>query len=278
MTNEWVSRSHELEHDVGVVNYVDEHTAVFQRAETHILTAFNGIYAQLHELEEQLVSKIHSIQQDQIGVLTQCRPSTQALHDFTSNIKQIDRAMAAMSAHAGNLSHIKLTLARAAALVSNEGSLYKLVQSNTSQQRVPFAECGDALERPVVNHLPSILQTESIFGNDFGVLDEFNARECVAAPRYTSSPPLSPNNILFHASAQTRFEETKPSQSEVFSFFFDKGFVEFFFFSDVQFAPRCTAHKLYVLCVLFATQRHKRFTGETVFRMRHRLECLCVTG
>lgn len=66
------------------------------------------------------------MEQQEIILQTQS-PSADAVAEFEENVKKIDRALDSFTAHADNLSHIKLTLARAAAFVSPDGNLAQLV-------------------------------------------------------------------------------------------------------------------------------------------------------
>ena len=108
-------------------DYRQVHTHVFEEAREATKSAFHCLLKSLLELESDIIYKINEIETNQFAILRTSAPSKDAIEDMASNIKKISRSLDAFSAHAGNLSHVKLTLARAASIVSSEGLLMNLV-------------------------------------------------------------------------------------------------------------------------------------------------------
>lgn len=100
---------------------------LFDEVRDSIAKGFLDMQQQLFILKNQLQTKINEIERSQASVLLSGPPSAEAAETFAENVRKIRRSCEAFAAHAGNLSHIKLTLARAAAMVSAEGNLVGLV-------------------------------------------------------------------------------------------------------------------------------------------------------
>jgi len=103
------------------------HRALFERVEASISFGFASVQRALVDLQLQLQIKLRQLMEQQENLLQTQSPSTDAFAEFEENVKKIDRSLESFTAHADNLSHIKLTLARAAAFVSPEGNLAQLV-------------------------------------------------------------------------------------------------------------------------------------------------------
>lgn len=117
----WVSRISSLQVPMNVQR---AHQAVYERTEASIATSFANLQRALVDLQ-QLQIKTRDIMAKQAELL-----KTEILDDFEfeQNIRKINRSLESFTMHAGNLSHIKLTLARAANIVSTEGQLVQLLK------------------------------------------------------------------------------------------------------------------------------------------------------
>jgi len=112
----------------GTIMQIDaSHRALFERVETSISCGFAAAQRALVDLQLQLQIKLRQLREQQEIVLQTQSPSSDAMTEFEDNMRKIDRSLESFTAHADNLSHIKLTLARAAAFVSPEGNLAQLV-------------------------------------------------------------------------------------------------------------------------------------------------------
>lgn len=109
----------------GILN---THNEIFSDVKTHLTTGFEAMYKALKELETEILGKVDQIQERQVDLLTNAEPcSTSSLIEVQRNRGVIRKSLEAFSSHAENLSHIRLTLSRAAALVNVEGNLYNLI-------------------------------------------------------------------------------------------------------------------------------------------------------
>lgn len=103
------------------------HRALYERVESSISSGFASAQRALVDLQLQLQIKLRQLREQQEMILQTQSPSSDAVAEFEDNVRKIDRSLESFTAHADNLSHIKLTLARAAAFVSPEGNLAQLV-------------------------------------------------------------------------------------------------------------------------------------------------------
>jgi hypothetical protein len=81
----------------------------------------------LTDLQLQLQIKLRELLVTQQQILNGSTASEHAIAEFQANMKSIDRAMESFTAHADNLSHIKLTISRAANFVAPEGKVASLI-------------------------------------------------------------------------------------------------------------------------------------------------------
>jgi hypothetical protein len=87
----------------------------------------------LVSLQLQLQLKLRELHDQQEILLKAQTLSLSEYEIFDTSVKRIDRSLESFTAHADNLSHIKLTLARAAAFVSSVGNLALLVTKQQPQ-------------------------------------------------------------------------------------------------------------------------------------------------
>ena len=133
---EWNYEQKGYWHSVSRTKPLDEaqldvtHRALFERVEASISFGFASIQRALVDLQLQLQFKLRQLKEQQELILQTSvpDPNSNAYQEFQENVKKIDRSLESFTAHADNLSHIKLTLARAAAFVSPEGNLAQLVK------------------------------------------------------------------------------------------------------------------------------------------------------
>lgn len=128
--------------DTAIVDVEAMHSAIFENANASISQAFDQIQKSLIVLQLDMVEKIRNMHQHQTTILQTTRPSQDAIEEFLENVKKISRALEAITAHAENLSHVKLTMARLSHLVSPDGLLDKLV---TKRSPSPFVVEKDPL-------------------------------------------------------------------------------------------------------------------------------------
>jgi hypothetical protein len=129
----WTSKSTTTDHSVNV--HVS-HAALFGRVEASISFGFASVQRALVDLQLQLQIKLRQLRERHEFIL-EGYPSGACPAEFADNVKKIDRALESFTAHADNLSHIKLTLARVAAFVSPQGSLFNLVLPAKSSNLTP---------------------------------------------------------------------------------------------------------------------------------------------
>jgi len=110
------------------------HRALYDRVERNVADGFGSIQRAMVSLQLQLQLKLKQLREQQEEIMRAQQPSQEALAEFEENMKKIDRSLEAFTAHADNLSHIKLTLARAAAFVSPDGNLAQLVSVAPSRR------------------------------------------------------------------------------------------------------------------------------------------------
>ena len=103
------------------------HADFFNRAINAYQLAFQSMRTELIRLEEDMLTKLNLMQSQQSAILNSHPPSNSAMEGLRSNIQLLDKKLEAFTMHAGNLSHIKLTLTRAATFLSNENSINDLV-------------------------------------------------------------------------------------------------------------------------------------------------------
>lgn len=119
-----------------MVQQIDaSHRALFERVELSISIGFSSAQKALVDLQLQLQIKLRQLREQQELILQTQSPSSDAIAEFEDNVRKIDRSLESFTAHADNLSHIKLTLARAAAFVSPEGNLAQLVTKATPKAK-----------------------------------------------------------------------------------------------------------------------------------------------
>lgn len=121
---------------VTIMNYKQKHTELLEETQVVVMKAFSDIRTALMQMELDTQKKLIRIQQDQEDTLSQYEPSSTGLMELKENIKKVRRSLETLGDHANNLSHIKLTLARLASLVSPIGSLVQLVVPSTRANSV----------------------------------------------------------------------------------------------------------------------------------------------
>lgn len=130
---EWVSKSSRQ-----TVSVMESHRLLFGRADASLSLGFASIQRALIDLQLQLQIKVREMRDQQQHLLTTTAPSGDAIDIMEDHMRKIDRSLDTFTIHADNLSLIKLTLARAANLVSIEGNLASLVTSpNSVSHSVP---------------------------------------------------------------------------------------------------------------------------------------------
>jgi hypothetical protein len=119
------------------------HAELFDQAEFTISVAFSNLQRSLFDLQNQLLTKVRTIHASQQIIMAEC--PDYCCPEYAENCKKIHRLLNQFSTHAENLAHVKLTLARAAALVSPDGDLVKLV---TRPHTPPMQRMPQILPRP----------------------------------------------------------------------------------------------------------------------------------
>jgi hypothetical protein len=130
----WQSKSRRKDSET-LHNTDASHRALYERVEASVSFGFAAIQRALVDLQLQLQIKLRQLMEQQEMILQTQNPSPDAIAEFEDNVKKIDRSLESFTAHADNLSHIKLTLARAAAFVSPEGNLAQLVTQAQPKRR-----------------------------------------------------------------------------------------------------------------------------------------------
>jgi hypothetical protein len=100
-----------------------EHQDLFKHLEENMAASFASLQKALVDLELQLLIKLKQMQSQQEERLASQKLNGVQVQEFEEAARKIKRSSDAFAAHADNLSHVKLTLARAAALVSPSGTL-----------------------------------------------------------------------------------------------------------------------------------------------------------
>lgn len=129
----WQSRRSKNPETMPQIDFV--HRSLFERVELSISSGFASAQRALVDLQLQLQMKLRQLKEQQELILQTQSPSSDAVAEFEDNVRKIDRSLESFTAHADNLSHIKLTLARAAAFVSPEGNLAQLVTKISPKSR-----------------------------------------------------------------------------------------------------------------------------------------------
>jgi len=122
----WESKSFSLRQESDVPINV-QHRALFERLEGSLSFGFATMIRSLTDLQLQLQIKLRELLVSQQQILNASIASENAIEEFQANLKEIDRAMEAFTAHADNLSHIKLSIARAAGFVAPGGKVAGLI-------------------------------------------------------------------------------------------------------------------------------------------------------
>ena len=125
----WISGNakHGVTNDGSIYECPRMHAELFDNLRLNTMEAFTAIHDALREQELAMLEKFNQFQVQQAAMLTTCRPSADGLQEFQQNVKKINAKAFVLREHAPNLTHIKLTLARLASLVSLEGDVAKLV-------------------------------------------------------------------------------------------------------------------------------------------------------
>lgn len=110
-----------------VQNIHETHRALYDQVDSSISCGFASAQRALVDLQLQLQIKLRQLREQQELILNKQIPSACAFNEFDDNVQNIIRSLKVFTAHADNLSHIKLTLARAAGFVSPQGNLAQLV-------------------------------------------------------------------------------------------------------------------------------------------------------
>lgn len=100
------------------------HRALFERVEQSISSGFASAQRALVDLQLQLQVKVRQLRDQQQAAICENVPLAD---EFEAAVIKIDRSLEAFTVHAHNLTRIKLTLSRAAAFVSLDGNLTKLI-------------------------------------------------------------------------------------------------------------------------------------------------------
>lgn len=129
------------------------HAELFDNLRLKTREAFNAICTAMLEQEQDMIAKLNQFQIQQAAMLTTCRPSVNGLEEFQQNVKKINDKAIVLTGHASNLTHVKLTLARLASLVSLDGQVAKLVtpaprlqpspQNENARQPRALSMCAD---------------------------------------------------------------------------------------------------------------------------------------
>lgn len=143
--DDFVWRSKREKREDSGIDVSAAHRALFERVESNISAGFASAQRALVDLQLQLQIKVRQLREQQETILRKQSPSGDAITEFEENIKKMDRSLESFTAHADNLSHIKLTLARAAAFVSPEGSLAQIVSV------VPVARFNPTITAPTMS-------------------------------------------------------------------------------------------------------------------------------
>ncbi len=125
------------------------HAVLFEQAHVSMSLGFSTITKNLIELEKQFHEKLDNMYQEQTKILESTRPGQNSMFDILENIKKIDRSLNRFEENAGNLSHIKLTLTRAALLVTPDGNLAKLVTVQSNAQQITNGRAGSFFQNPL---------------------------------------------------------------------------------------------------------------------------------
>ena len=112
------------------VDPVRVHRELFQRVDQSVIGSFAKIKSALEVLESEIRGKISHMYLDQYYALDRLGPGLIEVDEFETNVRKIERSLESFTAHADNLSHIKLTLSRAAVLVSPDNNLNNLIPKN----------------------------------------------------------------------------------------------------------------------------------------------------
>lgn len=103
------------------------HAAFFDRVSTSMDQVFDNMQRALIDIQLDMRARIECMRQQQTTILTTTRASSDAADALKNNMNKIENTLDATIIHAGNLCHVKLTLARVSNLVSPEGPLDQLV-------------------------------------------------------------------------------------------------------------------------------------------------------
>ncbi len=104
------------------------HDQLYKNVETSLSSAFASMQRSLVDLQLQLQVKLYQMKEKQQGEI-HCQ------YEFDDAVRKIVRSLDTFTAHADNLSHIKLTLARAVAIVSPDGNLAQLGAYQLEKER-----------------------------------------------------------------------------------------------------------------------------------------------
>jgi len=109
-----------------------KHEQVFNDTKAGLRDAFESMHTSMMNLELQLLGNVNKMQLEQQYILNTYTPSISGISEMEENIKKIERDLKAFTSYADNLTHIKLTLARACTFGSTTGNLSKLIVRNES--------------------------------------------------------------------------------------------------------------------------------------------------
>lgn len=199
------------------------HRALYDRVETSLSTGFASVQRALVDLQLQLQLKLKLFREQQENILLSQAPTADQAAEFEENLRKIDRSLEAFTAHAENLAHIKLTLARAAAFVSPEGNLAQLITSQKQRQSGLYdpygpadglmssnvvgrpARGGDFMMRTLLGNGesalgPSLLTSQSSFRPSERLernLEKERGQDLIERVSQTGSSPRIPNSTCF---------------------------------------------------------------------------------
>lgn len=130
--NQWEAQNQkrmqkEHEKEMQMISIRQAHRRLLTQVDQDIKSGFSSMQSSLTALQLQLHRKLAEVQRDQEKILDNYAVSSDTLDEFYQNMHKIQRTLESFTAHADNLSHIKLTLARACSFVSPEGNIAQLV-------------------------------------------------------------------------------------------------------------------------------------------------------
>lgn len=175
---------------------LEMHASLFEDAEEKIDEGFAALIVAVQQLQRDILIKLNQIRMTQQECMQGSFPSRGAAEEFGENSKKIVRNLEAFAAHASNLSHAKLTLARAAALVSPDGNLAQLVVAPTATTTTTTTTATTTVKTAFP---PASSLASTTFSSPFS--SPMYASSVPTTSRPSSSPPISPPLTSFSPSS-----------------------------------------------------------------------------